>query len=336
MPNKTSIEWTDYTSNPIYAINTATGKRGHHCVHVNTLCVHCYAESLNLRWGTGLRFIAQNSDKVHFALSLKELDELSRLDARLQKKGETARVFMFDMTDIGLKIIPRHFLFEVLDRIATFRALTVQLLTKRSHELLGSLKEYCAARGDMDPKKFKAIFKHVHMGASVGDQKTADAEIPILLRLSAYFEVIWLSVEPLLGSIDLSQAHPCGYYCDPGEDGGGHHDHDFWTPQINTTVKWVVVGGESGSGARPTHPKWVRSLRDQCVDAGVKFFFKQWGAYLPAEDAMKLNLNGAHEYVSAHEGCQGLSQLMVRVGKKAAGRLLDGRTWDEMPEVPAQ
>src|ERR1041385_5119426 len=186
MPNKSSIEWTDYTSNPIYAINIATGKRGHHCVHKNPLCEKCYAESINLRWGTGLRFIAQNSDKVSFVLSVKELDALSKLDVRLLKRGERAKVFMFDMTDIGLPDIPRHFVFEVLDRIATVCALTVQLLTKRPDEVLSIVKEYCAARGDMPPEKFKEIFAHVHMGARVGTQRTADEDIPKLIQLYPY------------------------------------------------------------------------------------------------------------------------------------------------------
>jgi protein gp37 len=342
---KSPIEWTDYTSNPIYAINIETGKRGHHCVHANELCIHCYAESINLRWGTGLEFIAQNDDKVRFGLSVKELEALRALDIRLQKKGERANVFVGDMTDIFQKKIPRAFLMEMFDYFRMFRALTLQLLTKRAVEMLEFIDAY-RKHLDMTEQEFKQDFQHVHMGISVGTQKTYDKDIWKLLR--APFDVLWLSIEPLLGPIDLAldcieksdqspfyfhnrkAIHPCGFEC------GGH--------DISGSVGWIVVGGESGSGARPLHPDWIRALRFQCLAAGVPFFFKQWGNFRPASrpitSGVLVQLNGEHRKVIFHKLAErqqaedvGAALMSHFSSKKMAGRELDGRTWDELPVV---
>ena len=118
--------------------------------------------------------------------------------------------------------------------------------------------------------------------------------------------VRFLSLEPLLGPIDFNGT------------GTGHAKLDQ-----------VIVGGESGPGARPVNPDWVRSIRDQCIAAGVPFFFKQWGEWAPTFD----NDTSPVKYpvftdVPANDGT-GTHHRMFRVGKKAAGRLLDGRTWDE-------
>jgi len=291
MPNKSSIEWTDYTSNPVYAINIETGKRGHHCVHKNPLCENCYAEAINLLWGTGLRFIAQNGDKVRFALSEKELDELSKLDARLLRKGEAAKVFMFDMTDIGLPGIPRAFIFEVLDRIATFKALTVQLLTKRPVEVWCIVWEYCCERR-ITAERFKRLCGHVHMGASVGTQRTADEDIPELLKLAMFFDVLWLSIEPLLEDLDIGRFLCCPWCAHetPKTDDAGTTWHDLNgvsmpcpTPATGrgravNNIAWAVIGGESGAGARQTSVDAIKNVSAQFEAAGVPRFIKQVGS----------------------------------------------------------
>ena len=107
-------------------------------------------------------------------------------------------------------------------------------------------------------------------------------------------------------------------------------------------IDWVIVGGESGPGARPMHPEWARSLRDQCQAAGVAFLFKQWGEWAPGIDVDILHAGtkdgsmrgGKHICVTAagHPPSHGeRAHMLERLGKKAAGRLLDGRTWDEVP-----
>jgi protein gp37 len=125
---------------------------------------------------------------------------------------------------------------------------------------------------------------NVWAGATVESARWARLRIPQLEAVPA--TVRFLSCEPLLGRLDLS----------PWLEGGA--------------LGWVIAGGESGPGARPADPAWVRSLRDACVRAEVAFHFKQWGEWAPASD-------GASD--------------MVRLGKKRAGRVLDGRTWDEVP-----
>jgi protein gp37 len=155
----------------------------------------------------------------------------------------------------------------------------------------------------------------------VEDQKAADERIPHLLRTPA--AVRWLSCEPLLGAIGLM----------------AHIGKDY--PYLD----WVVCGGESGPEARPMHPDWARSLRDQCSSAGVPFFFKQFGEWAPAGPAYDtvhcLLVNrrtGLARYLAEGWGLWSDAadwECVRKFGKKAAGRVLDGRTWDEFPEVEA-
>lgn len=183
---------------------------------------------------------------------------------------------------------------------------------------------------------------NVWIGVSVENQTTADERIPLLLQCPA--AVRWVSAEPLLGPVDLG-AHmptrlrpghrwlPC--VCaeiDPA-------DQPCLTCEARTGIRWVVAGGESGPGARPMHPDWVRSLRDQCQAAGVPFLFKQWGKFLP--EGQEPHVSGRCEGMDANGNPS--SDLHTNfpegpghcwfypVGKAAAGRLLDGRTWDEYP-----
>ena len=132
------------------------------------------------------------------------------------------------------------------------------------------------------PEKMLDIFKptsglpNMWIGVSVENQKQADARIPILLQIPA--AKCFVSIEPMLGPIRLQ-----------------HYG-------TGTSIDWVICGGESGPGARPMHPDWPRSIRDQCQSAGVPFFFKQWGG----------------------------------INKKTAGRLLDGQEWNERPEMKGE
>lgn len=183
---------------------------------------------------------------------------------------------------------------------------------------------------------------NVWLGVSVENQETADERIPLLLQTPA--AVRFISAEPLLGPINLVEMEntvcrfnplPVGYEgaitfyldslrgcrscvldnCDTREE------EDGWIPKID----WVICGGESGPWARPMHPDWARGLRDQCVAAGVPFFFKQWGEYLGA----------MQEGPKDEEGGQTLncSDQPTRVGKRGAGALLDGVEWKQFPEV---
>lgn len=179
---------------------------------------------------------------------------------------------------------------------------------------------------------------NVWLGTSTEDQQRADERIPHLLATPA--AVRFVSAEPLLGPINLNRIHQVF-------DGGLMHS---WESALNgkrfdewgegdiegcPKLDWVIAGGESGPGARPMHPDWARSLRDQCAAAGVPFFFKQWGEWRPK--VLGDGDHGLHRWVlppdaprfGPHPG----ECLMVRRGKKETGRLLDGVTHDGMPEV---
>jgi protein gp37 len=151
---------------------------------------------------------------------------------------------------------------------------------------------------------------HVWLGVTAEDQKRADERIPILLQIPAALH--WVSIEPCLGPVDISQ----------------------WSTTADTTaeraIRFVVVGGESGPGARPMHVDWVLSLRDQCIGAGVHFLFKQWGEWchvdqLPESTWVDLDRAGLLPPPNLNKYCG--------VGKKAAGRELDGKIWDQYPEI---
>jgi protein gp37 len=154
---------------------------------------------------------------------------------------------------------------------------------------------------------------NVWLGVSAEDQKRADERIPDLLATPA--AVRFVSAEPLLGPIDLQS--DLRRYLDNG------------LTSRPAGIDWIIVGGESGLGARPIHPDWARGLRDQCNAAGVAFFFKQWGASVPRDQAPASLDDG--ECLKRRGRI--VNGWYVDVGKKAAGRFLDGREWNDMPDV---
>lgn len=161
---------------------------------------------------------------------------------------------------------------------------------------------------------------NVWLGASCEDQATADERVPYLLRCPA--AVRFVSAEPLLGSLELRES-----WLFTDTDGGCPICGEIMCDC--GTLDWLICGGESGPHARPMHPDWVRSLRDQCVSDGVPFvpfFFKQWGEWAPRDESTP---NGARLCYVCDHGPR--KAAMVRVGKKNAGRLLDGREWNEFP-----
>lgn len=221
-----------------------------------------------------------------------------------------------------------------------------------------------------------APLPNVWLGVSVENQAAANDRIPALLHTPAVIR--FLSCEPLVGAVDLTCVDINGdaemdavnprLWADEIENWRGTADEwedDFadWfgrrpdqvSGTMHPTLDWVICGGESGSGARPMHPNWARSLRDQCAEAGVPFFFKQWGEHCPLHGGLPpiprrhigwMQDDGRVEYdVSEdrtlemadqeHQADRTLYTMTVRVGKKAAGRLLDGGTHDAMPEAAA-
>lgn len=268
------IEWTDKTWNPV------TG-----CTKVSQGCKHCYAERIAGRmWATQY---SRNPDGT----PRKFTDVRCHADRLNQPHTwrNPAMVFVNSMSDLFHEDVPDSFIGEVWSKMLETPRHTYQVLTKRPERMLPivtRLVEECRRKGLREAT-------NVWLGVSVEDQAAADKRVPLLLQTPA--AIRFLSCEPLLGPVDLNKLE---LVCADWRKG----------LTIGTYLDWVIVGGESGPGARAMRADWARSLRDQCTAAGVAFFFKQWGEH---------NVSGD------------------KVSKHTAGRLLDGRTWDEFPQAVA-
>jgi protein gp37 len=308
----TAIEWTDKTWNP------TTG-----CDKVSPGCDHCYAMTMAKRLkGMGQAKYQNDGDPRTSGPGFLATEHESDLDAPLRWR-KPARVFVNSMSDLFHERISDEFIARVWVTMSATPQHTYQVLTKRHgrmRSLLNSERfQFLAGRVGTyfiqthhRPVGWSWPLPNVWLGVSVEDQKWADIRIPALLDTPA--AVRFLSCEPLLGPVNLSKwlLWPDGSIrISDGPVGG---------------IDWAIVGGESGPGARPMHPDWARSLRDQCVNAGVPFLHKQNGAWRPTTMG---DYDGAAPIRQTHHFEDG--EQLIRVGKKAAGRLLDGRTWDEFP-----
>ena len=287
--------------------NVVTG-----CTKVSAGCASCYAERDFHRPYPGRDF---NDVRFH----------RDRLNLPLRWR-KPRKVFTPSIGDLFHLKLPDEVIEEVWQVMVDADRHTFQVLTKRP----GRMQEFVNRRYGLwgEPE-------NIWLGVSVEDQEN-DWRIPILLQTPA--AVRFVSCEPLLGPIQFGDGSfdwLAGWYTDyeTGRD-GEPEPVQAHMPNID----WVIVGGESGPNARPMHPDWVRSIRDQCRVTDVAFFFKQWGEWipwipmggnprnLPVEHVMQ---NGSEYYPGNYSSSL---QSMIRVGKKAASRMLDGRTWDEFPE----
>lgn len=330
MADKTGIEWTDATWNPV------TG-----CTEVSPGCDHCYAKTFAERW--------RGTPGHHFEHGFDVVLRPERLDQPLRWQ-KPRRIFVNSMSDLFHDEIPNDFIAQVFAVMAMAGQHTFQLLTKRHGRMrsllndedfqvrVGQMRYRLGDDGDFEDGSWGWPLPNVWLGVSVENQRWADIRIPALLDTPA--AVRFLSCEPLLGPVDLTTTL-----------GFAHTAHGLAYVE---GVDWVIVGGESGRGARPMHPDWPRSLRDQCQTADIAFHFKQWGEWAPAGYE-----NGTHllqtdgRYITRESGTSqdpyghgsGTQDLVdrghpgwVRIrrpGKKWAGRQLDGRTWDDFPAVTA-
>jgi len=323
------IEWTDDTWNPL---------RG--CTRVSPGCGGpgnqggCYAEKIAARFsdpGQAYHGLAVRTSKGGRWTGKVALAE--HLLTRPLKWRRPRRIFVNSMSDLFHESVPD----EWIDRVFAVMALApqheFQVLTKRAARMRRYFERYDAAHDDNcadfvanAARKAGATLMmcrdarervlddwplpNVWLGVSVEDQGRADERIPHLLATPA--AVRFLSCEPLLGPVDLGQCLP-------------EFERIGWITYLDH-LDWVIAGGESGPGARPMHPDWARSLRDQCAAVGVPFFFKQWGEWGPVDKG-----------IVGHKAEPRTVDLpLERWGKKAAGRLLDGVVHDAMPDHPEQ
>ena len=265
--DKSTIEWTDATWNPI---------RG--CTRVSEGCRNCYAEHIAARFsepGQPYEGIAQWTKSREPRWTGKIVPVPEHLKDPIGWK-RPRMIFVNSMSDLFHENLSFEFVIQICHVMRLAPQHTYQILTKRPERMRYFFER---AWQEMPPANW-------WLGTSVEDQPTADRRIPELLKTRA--TVRWISAEPLLGPIPLWEFGPI------------------------PALDWVVVGGESGPNARPMNPEWPQLIRDQCVSAGVPFFFKQWGEWIPTI-------------------VPGAGLTPVRVGKHKAGRLLDGCEWNEYP-----
>lgn len=342
---ESKIEWTNATWNPV---------RG--CSLVSAGCTNCYAmrQAHRQKNGAYKGLTRLGANGPVWTGDVRVVPEMMDYPLRLRKPH---MIFVNSMSDLFHEKLEFGHIFRVFLTMQVCPRHVFQVLTKRParmQEFIAWMEIWgeATALAMGVPEYYSWPYPNVWLGVSVENQETADERIPLLMETPA--AVRWISAEPLLGLIDLESV-----------------------PTLEGSIDWVVVGGESGAGARPMHPDWARSLRDQCVAAGVPYFFKQWGEWSPFateahyakdstwpgnDEVVGGNCGGLPGYgapfkhkddrvfanVSRHEdkprfievldrpdhtwGKENKLQMTyLRVGKKAAGRLLDGREWKEYP-----
>lgn len=272
------------------------------CEKVSPGCDHCYAESWAKRAGNpGLW---QGERRRTTASNWRQP---IKWNAAAKASGTRARVFCASLADVFDNAVSDEWRKDLFNLILCTPHLDWLLLTKR----IGNAQR-------MLPLFWDGIYDNVWIGATIVNQEEADRDVPKLLATPA--RVRFLSCEPLMGPIDLRLE-----WLSPFKE---------TDPMLRRVprVDWVIVGGESGHHARPVHAQWVRLIRDQCVAAGVPFFWKQWGEFIPADQ------HEARKFAYDDERCEHVwdasspTGYSIRVGKKQAGRVLDGRTWDQFPQ----
>lgn len=375
MGDKTEISWADSTFNPWEG-----------CQKVGPGCDHCYAETRNARFGGGQ---APNwgpgapRRRTSESNWRKPLQWQAKAAEFMAKHGRRQRVFCASLADWLDNSVPVEWRRDLLRLVFQTPDLDWLLLTKRIGNIKGMLEDVIRSieaqpdwsdhrdgQPDETLRNWLADWLllgkapgNAWIGATITSQAEADRDIPKLLDVPA--RVRFLSMEPLLGPVDLRSIDVSGE-----EEilplGATWLGREEYGPRLD----WVIVGGESGPGARPMHPDWARSLRDQCAAVGVPFLFKQWGEWGPFVNEAHYTHGGAekhaHAWVDAETADHGLCWIvdddglwsnwtgeprklpegeeddqggnlheavtvMGHHGKKAAGRLLDGAQHDGFP-----
>lgn len=303
MARESRIEWTDATFNPWIG-----------CTKVAPECDHCYAESRARRvgeahlWNDGQR---RRTTPAYWRAPLKWARELPA------ELGRRPRVFCASLADVFDNVVPSAWRADLFRLIRATPELDWLLLTKRIGNARRMIEDALVDGHLLTGREPFWPWPNVWLGITAGTQAALERDVPKLLATPA--AVRFLSAEPLLEPLALGRV-PRG-------------------------LDWVIVGGESGPGARPMHPNWARALRGQCAARRIPFLFKQWGEWAPGEcaDESPKRTERTATWFDDRWSFSSLTPTqsaelhrddepdLFRLGKKAAGRLLDGRTHDEFP-----
>jgi protein gp37 len=308
--SNTKIEWAEETWNPV------TG-----CTKISDGCKNCYAESIFKRfsekWGYGFNEITYHPDRIDEPLSWQK----------------PRRVFVCSMGDLFHEDVS----FEVIAKV--FKTMGYCWVKKKGHTFIVLTKRPERMKKFFSDWPMFENFPNVWLGVTAEKQEQANERIPVLLSIPAVKRFV--SIEPMLGPVELDAIE-----CEPSyfenalslEEWTGAED----SPEVKASMgggallDLVICGGESGPGARPVHPDWVRGVRDSCLAFEVPFFFKQWGEWHPFCQIMANGKRNAYHLPGDKKwrnwGSDDLLMSHYRVGKKAAGRMLDGNEYMEWPD----
>jgi protein gp37 len=330
----TSISWTDHTWNPWIG-----------CTKVSPGCTNCYADRQNKRYGWTRGW--GNGQERHITAA-SNWNEPSRWAKKARAAGRREKVFCASLADVfdhEAPISARQSLWQIIK--STSDILDWQLVTKRPHRISPVMRE-----DGLDPDYF--LSNRVWLITSTENQEWFDKRVPEVLKIPAV--VHGISAEPLLGAIDARKylrPNPCPV-CNgfpsipvPNEEGGYKPCPTCLLSKngqgYTNSLDWVIVGGESQSGARPMHPDWPRSLRGQCLEAGVPLFFKQWGEWIDVGRGTALSTLDSKNRIISFDGhspefAKDLRhdsdyRLVTQIGTKISGSTLDGQEWKQFPKV---
>ncbi len=335
MSVSTSIAWTDATWTPLRARRLDDGKVGWHCEKVSAGCASCYAETFNGRrlpnGGTGLPYARDKR-----GLSEHYIDE--SILAQPLKWRKPRRVFVCSMTDLFGEWVTDDQIDQVFAVMALARQHTFQVLTKRAERMRAWAESrrrrtkhisdagirLIEENGWCVEEQWEGCFptRNVWLGVSCEDQATADARIPILLDTPA--AVRFVSAEPLLGPIEFQCAWigHAGTIASNTAEEVGFREGGRVCIKYGREIDWLIVGGESGPGARPCDVAWVRSIVGQCRDALVPCFVKQLGA-----NPFEVDPDPTHgHFPCAIDGAYKMAMTSISLRDRKGG---DPREWPE-------
>lgn len=363
MSDKSRIEWCDATINVVYG-----------CTPQSPGCDNCYAVRLAPRLGA---LTAGTHQDGAWTGKLNIFPERMLQACRWRKPrrifvNSMGDLFHKDVPDTALDMVfaamalcPRHEFILLTKRPERMRAYLTRMSPQHHRQVLERTAYVLAGFSDeaqcLAANALNGVLSHgrnvywpmqnVILMSTAENQQCFDMRAPEIMALARLGWRTGMSLEPLLGPVDVGpgtiwisrQAKEMARSIDYALAMGGSEPEDYG-PTLPPKLDWIICGGETGPGARPMHPDWVRAVREACVDAGVSFFFKSWGEWGPGryKPGCQSKVMGASSDVAWPDGsigggtaeqCGGPGESLYHGGKQGTGRHLDGRTWEQFPEA---